>query len=86
MSEHTVSTCPFCERESEGGICAHCGRDPTGRRRVCDDCKKITPSGEPICCHCGKRFRTELAWKIPAIIVMFVVAAVLSVVIRIAFD
>jgi predicted amidophosphoribosyltransferase len=86
MSEQVSSTCPFCEQATEAPVCAHCGRDPTIRRRVCGGCKKMTPSGEPACCHCSRRFRSDLAWKIPTIIVMFAVAVVLSLVIQIAFD
>jgi len=43
----------------------------------------MSPTAEPDCCHCGTPFKSELRWKIPLIIGIFVVAIVLSVVIQI---
>jgi hypothetical protein len=42
----------------------------------------MTPIAEPACCHCGERRTSELRWKIPVIIALFVVAIVLSIVLR----
>ena len=49
-------------------------------RRVCDACKKMTPLAEPGCVHCGGKAASEMAWKVPVIVAMFVGAVILSVV------
>jgi hypothetical protein len=41
----------------------------------------MTPTSEPACCHCGARARSELAWKIPVIVALFVAAFILSIVV-----
>lgn len=51
-------------------------------RKVCPACNELTPSSEPACAHCGAAFRSELAWKVPVIVLMFVLAFVLSLWIR----
>jgi predicted amidophosphoribosyltransferase len=66
-----AETCPFCGAQAGGALCSNCGRDPSARRQVCVKCKGMTPSAEPQCCHCGALVRSELRWKIPAIIVVF---------------
>lgn len=78
--------CPFCAATIaaspvEGARCPSCGRDPTAPRRVCDACKKMTPTSDRACVHCGAGPANELAWKVPLIIALFVGAAVLSVVV-----
>ena len=37
---------------------------------------------EPACCHCRQTFTSELAWKVPVIILMFVAALVVAVLVR----
>jgi predicted amidophosphoribosyltransferase len=74
MSEAALAPCPFCEAQDQGRLCARCGRDRTATRRACRKCRKFTPSAESECCHCGARYRSELLWKIPIIVVMFVAA------------
>jgi hypothetical protein len=42
----------------------------------------MTPTAEPGCCHCGERRTSEMRWKVPLIIGIFLVAIVLSIVLR----
>jgi predicted amidophosphoribosyltransferase len=72
--------CPFCGGPASGPACPSCGRDPTSSRRVCPRCGKTTPTAEAACCHCGEGKSSDLAWKIPVIVAMFVLAFILSVV------
>ena len=71
--------CPFCGAEVPGAACPACQRDPTAPRRVCSNCSKMTPSAEPPCMHCGTERGSELSWKIPVIVAIFVVALALAV-------
>ncbi len=77
-----AATCHFCDARVVGETCGSCGRDQAARRRVCAKCKKMTPVAEPQCSHCGQTFRNELRWKIPVIMIMFVVAIGVSVAVR----
>jgi hypothetical protein len=43
----------------------------------------MTPIRDPNCCHCGARFTSDLSWKIPVIIALFVAALVLAVVVEV---
>jgi hypothetical protein len=43
----------------------------------------MTPLNEPACCHCGQAIRSELRWKVPVIILMFVVAIAVSVAVQV---
>ena len=76
--------CPFCLAELHGDRCDKCGRDPTATRNVCPACKKMTPTAEPRCSHCGAGRTSELRWKIPLIIAVFAVAIALSIAIQLA--
>ena len=76
--------CPFCGAEVAGGRCPGCGRDVTARRRVCPRCHRMTPADEPVCSHCGAAFRSELRWKIPLIIALFVLAFIVAVALQLA--
>ncbi|HLX00429.1 MAG TPA: hypothetical protein VKR82_17455 [Candidatus Acidoferrales bacterium] len=71
--------CPYCGVAAPGQICANCRRDTTARRRICSKCGRFTPSAEPACMSCGKRYTSDLAWKIPVIIVMFIVVLIISI-------
>lgn len=73
--------CPFCGAAAPGPACPACGRDPTANRRVCAKCGKATPIAASACCHCGAPKGSELAWKIPVIVLLFVLAFVVSVVV-----
>jgi hypothetical protein len=71
--------CPYCGVAAPGQVCANCRRDTTARRRICSKCGRITPSAEPACMSCGKHYTSDLAWKIPVIIVMFIVVVIISI-------
>jgi hypothetical protein len=73
-------TCPFCGGAAPGARCSACGRDPTANRRICRACGKQTPLAERACCHCSAQAQSELSWKIPLIVGLFVTAFALSVV------
>lgn len=74
--------CPFCGGTSNTQICNWCGRDTTAPRRPCPHCKRMALTTEPVCWSCGLKFKSDLNWKIPVIILMFVLAIVLSILIR----
>lgn len=71
--------CPFCGTTARGELCGACNRDITAARRVCTKCQKMTPVSERVCYHCGSKEGSELAWKVPVIIIMFIVAFLLSI-------
>lgn len=71
--------CPFCGSPAPDQICASCGRDTTAPRRPCPKCGRLTPSTEQTCWNCGATFTSEMRWKIPLIIGLFVLAFALSV-------
>lgn len=75
-------TCPFCTAPAAERTCPSCQRDTTAARRPCQSCAKMIPLQEKRCSHCGANQSSELGWKIPLIIAIFVVALVLSVVLR----
>lgn len=71
--------CPFCAAPAAARFCGSCGRDTTAARRPCVKCRRMVPSGERGCWNCGAAFRSDLRWKIPLIIFLFVLAFVVSV-------
>jgi predicted amidophosphoribosyltransferase len=75
--------CPFCGAAAVAPRCAGCGRDPTASRRVCAKCRRLTPKSEPACAHCGTAAASDLRWKLPVIVAMFVAAAILGFVLAI---
>lgn len=48
-------------------------------QRVCPTCQRLSPGDAPACAQCGVRFRNEMAWKLPLIVLLFVAAFLLSV-------
>ena len=76
--------CPFCGAPAAPPRCATCQRDPTAMRRVCAGCRRQTPTIEPVCMHCQRAPANEMAWKIPVIVLLFVVAFAISVAIALA--
>jgi RNA polymerase subunit RPABC4/transcription elongation factor Spt4 len=70
--------CPYCGSAAPAQICPTCRRDTTARRRVCSQCGRITPSNELACLACHKHFPNEMAWKVPLIIVLFIVSIIVS--------
>lgn len=75
--------CPFCDAQTDGARCRSCGRDPTAPRFVCSECGKMTPEAEDQCSHCGAQQTSDLAWKVPVIILLFVAAFVLAFVVQV---
>ena len=71
--------CPFCGTPALSPRCEGCKRDPQTARRICANCKKQTPTGEPKCMHCGVGAGSDMSWKIPLIIAMFVLAFILAI-------
>ena len=72
-------TCPYCGAAAPDAICGGCRRDTTAARRPCQNCGKVMPSADADCPHCGARFRNPLRWKIPVIVLMFLLAFALSI-------
>jgi hypothetical protein len=79
MNVALTRPCPFCGTTVEFSTCPSCKRDPTAARRVCTSCQKMTPVAERACVHCHIVPTSELAWKVPVIIALFVGALILSV-------
>jgi hypothetical protein len=71
--------CPYCKAPAPGQVCSACQRDTTARRRVCPKCGRLTPSVEPACLACGARFKNDLAWKIPIIVVIFLFVVIVTI-------
>jgi hypothetical protein len=71
--------CAFCGTPAASPRCSTCQRDPRAPRRVCKNCHKQTPTAEPRCMHCQVAAGSDMSWKVPLIIVMFVLAFVLAV-------
>ena len=82
MAETRAITCPFCGSTGPGTQCLGCNRDKTTPRRICTACKAQTPSHEPRCHACGHQQASELRWKIPLIVAMFIAAFIISVLIH----
>jgi predicted amidophosphoribosyltransferase len=78
----TPRKCPFCEAETNERMCTSCHRDTAAIRKICSACGKMTPKKEDYCCHCRKKFRSDLAWKIPIIILLFLLVLVISILVN----
>ena len=81
-----AAACPFCggvaAAATGDALCDECGRDRTAPRRICKQCKNLTPIAEPACHNCGMVKSSELRWKIPLIVAMFAAALTAAVLIR----
>ncbi len=73
--------CPYCRAPLQPGhlYCGQCGRDPSAPRRPCLKCGRVTPSAEPACMSCGAIYKSDMRWKIPLIVALFLFSFVLSV-------
>ena len=76
--------CPYCRHPAIQRFCETCGRDTTAPRRPCSQCRQMVPSNEPRCWNCGTQFRSEMWWKIPLIILLFIIATIISIMIRLS--
>jgi hypothetical protein len=74
--------CPFCGGTTDTQICRWCGRDTTASRRPCRNCGRMALTYEPACWSCGAKFKNDMSWKIPLIILIFVLAIALSILLR----
>jgi predicted amidophosphoribosyltransferase len=72
--------CPFCGAHTAAQVCSSCGRDTTAPRRPCGKCRRMVPSGESVCWNCGAGFRSDMWWKIPLIVFLFLLAFLISIV------
>lgn len=72
--------CPFCAAPAAAArFCGSCGRDTTAARRPCGKCRRMVPSGERACWNCGTAFKSDMRWKIPLIVFLFLLAFVISI-------
>lgn len=76
------AACPFCGARGAGTLCLDCGRDKTTARRICAKCNAATPVAEPACQACGQRQVSDLRWKIPLIVALFVAAIAVAILLR----
>jgi predicted amidophosphoribosyltransferase len=74
-----IRACPFCGAPAPGQFCPACRRDTTWARRPCPRCGRMVPSLEQTCWSCGAHFRSELWWKVPLIILLFLITFVISI-------
>ncbi len=70
--------CPFCGAPAVAQFCGACGRDTTGPRRPCRRCARMMPSKERSCWNCGAVFKSDMRWKIPLIVFLFLLAFAIS--------
>lgn len=74
--------CPFCETLNVQSLCKKCGRDVTAPRRLCTHCQRMTPMNEENCAHCKARQTSDLRWKVPLIVGIFLLAFILSIILH----
>ena len=79
-----AGVCPFCGGTSNSQLCNWCGRDTTAPRRPCRRCGRMSPTAEPVCRNCGAKFKSDMAWKVPVIILLFALAIALGVILALA--
>ncbi|MDT7779136.1 MAG: Double zinc ribbon [Acidobacteriota bacterium] len=73
--------CPYCSAPLTPGtwLCARCGRDANAPRRPCQRCGRVTPTSERICWNCGEVFKSDMRWKVPLIVALFLLSFILSI-------
>jgi hypothetical protein len=79
MADVAGRVCPYCGSSAPGQTCPTCNRDTTAPRRVCAKCGRITPMTEPVCLGCQTPYRSDMVWKVPVIIVLFIAAIILGI-------
>lgn len=72
--------CPFCGAHAAAQLCAACGRDTTAPRRPCRECGRMVPASERACWNCGAVFTSDMWWKVPLIVFLFLLAFAISAV------
>lgn len=78
-SGNAIRRCPYCATPELARICVSCLRDTTAPRRSCQSCSGMIPASEPRCFRCGTTVSSELIWKVPLIITLFVIALFISI-------
>ena len=80
-AEQPLPLCPYCREPLYSGhsCCGRCGRDPSAPRRPCPKCGRVTPTAERACWNCGAAFKSDMRWKVPLIVALFLLSFVLSV-------
>lgn len=48
-------------------------------QRVCPVCRGLTVAAHPHCAYCGRRFQSEMMWKVPFIIALFLASFLAAV-------
>ncbi len=79
-AQRASRACPFCGAPAAERFCGACGRDTTAPRRPCARCKRMVPSSERVCWSCGAGFTSDMWWKIPLIVFLFLLAFLVSIV------
>jgi hypothetical protein len=79
MPDVAGRVCPYCGSAAPGQTCPACNRDTTAPRRVCAKCGRITPMTEPVCVGCQTPYRSDLMWKVPVIVALFIAAIILAI-------
>ena len=77
--------CVFCGAAKVGDTCPACRRDTRASRRICARCSRQTPLDEPVCCHCGIALRSDLSWKVPLIVFLFLAATAVATIVHLLF-
>ena len=78
-AQHLGRMCPFCGSPAAAQFCGSCGRDTTAPRRPCGQCRRMVPTSERACWNCGAAFKSDMRWKIPLIVLLFLLAFVISI-------
>jgi hypothetical protein len=73
-----MRVCPFCGAQSGSLTCVQCGRDTTLPRRICPQCRKMSPMQDSSCWSCHRKFISERSWKIPLAIGIIIVSMLLG--------
>ncbi len=50
--------------------------------RICPHCKQQTPGDQKVCVNCGHAPSSDLFWKVPLIVLLFVVAFAIAIAIN----
>ncbi len=80
ITHHVGRVCPFCGAPAASQSCASCGRDTTAPRRPCGKCGRMVMSSERACWNCGGGLNSDLWWKVPLIVFLFLLAFAISAV------
>ena len=54
-----------------------------GPQRVCPRCGELSPSAGGGCDHCGAAFTSDLRWKVPLIVLLFLIAFAVTIAVEV---